>query len=153
MAGNKVYSISTPRYFKIKREFFPYLTIAPYNNVKEKKGDSYGVSRDKGLVDGARTSSKTIKMRFVNTKIEKGRVHEKIYYCDSETRKTRLYIILYHICNYLTYTQCIQYFLTLVLFTFSTCCILRCIVCIVILCVFAVLCVYCFFYFRCRTAG
>ena len=40
------------------------------------------------------------------------------------------------------------------LFTFSACCILRCLVCIVvILCVFPVLCVYCSFYFRCRTAG
>jgi len=40
--------------------------------------------------------------------------------------------------------NCVQYFLTLVLFTFFTCCILRCLVCIaVILCVFAVLCVYC----------
>jgi hypothetical protein len=47
------------------------LTNAPYNNVKENKGDSYGVSRDKGLADGTRTSSKTIKMCFVNTKIEK----------------------------------------------------------------------------------
>jgi len=104
MAGNKVYSISMPRSFKIKREFFPYLTIAPppYNNVKEKKGDSYEVSRDKGLADGAKTSSKTIKMCFVNTKIEKGRVHEKMYYCDPETRKTRMYIIFYHICNCLT---------------------------------------------------
>jgi hypothetical protein len=65
-----------------------------------------------------------------------------------------------------------QYFLTLVLFTFCTCWILRCLVCIVvscqlscvyccsclvctvvILCVFAVLCVYCCLYFRCRTAG
>jgi len=39
----------------------------------------------------------------------------------------------------------IQYFLTLVLFTFSTCCILRCLVCIVVSClvciVVAVLCV------------
>ena len=46
--------------------------------------------------------------------------------------------------------NCIQYFLTVVLFTFCTCCILRCLVCIVvsflvctsiivILCVFAVL--------------
>ena len=35
-----------------------------------------------------------------------------------------------------------QYFLTLVLFTFCTCCILRCLVCVVvILCVFVVLCV------------
>jgi len=33
--------------------------------------------------------------------------------------------------------KCIQYFLTLVLFTFSTCCILRCLVCIVVV----VLCV------------
>jgi len=62
------------------------------------------------------------------------------------------------------------YFLTLVLFTFSTCCILRCLVCIVISClvcnVVVVLCVLlsyyvyllCYvciavFYFRCRTAG
>jgi len=38
---------------------------------------------------------------------------------------------------------CIQYFLTLVLFTFCTCCILRCLVCIVvILSIFAVPCVY-----------
>jgi len=46
--------------------------------------------------------------------------------------------------------NCIQYFLTLVLFTFCTCCILRLLVCIlvsclvcivVILCVFVVLCV------------
>jgi len=58
--------------------------------------------------------------------------------------------------------NCIQYFLTLVLFTFRTCCILRCLVCILvsclvcivlILCIFAVLCVYCCFYFRCRTTG
>ena len=58
--------------------------------------------------------------------------------------------------------NCIQYFLTLVLFTFCICCILRCLVyivvsclvCIVVtLCVFALLCVYCCFYFRCRTAG
>jgi hypothetical protein len=41
VAGNKLYSISMPRSFKIKREFFPYLTIARSNNVKEKKGDSY----------------------------------------------------------------------------------------------------------------
>jgi len=72
----------------------------------------------------------------------------------------------------------IQYILTLVLFTFSTCCILRCLVCIVvrclvcivvrclvrivvsclvcifvILCVFVVICVHCCFKFRCRTAG
>ena len=62
----------------------------------------------------------------------------------------------------------IQHFLTLVLFTFCACCILRSLVrivvsfvycwsslvCIVvILCVFAVLVVYCCFYFRCRTAG
>jgi hypothetical protein len=87
VTGNKVYSISMPRSFKIKREFFPYLTIAPNNNVKEKKGDSYGVSRDKGRVDGARTSSKTIKMCFVNTKIEKGRVHEKMYYCEPGQKK------------------------------------------------------------------
>ena len=57
-----------------------------------------------------------------------------------------------------------DYFLTLVLFTFCTCCILRCLVCIVVsclvcivvsclvcivvvvLCVFAVLCVYCCFF-------
>ena len=54
----------------------------------------------------------------------------------------------------------VQYFLTLVLFTFCTCCILRClvwivvsclvcmvvVVCIVvILCVFVVLCAYCCF--------
>ena len=75
--------------------------------------------------------------------------------------------------NTRNYVQC---FLTLVLFTFCTCCILRCLVCVVvsclvcivvsclvcivvvvrivvILCVFAVLCVYCCFYFRCRTAG
>ena len=63
--------------------------------------------------------------------------------------------------------NCIQYFLTVGLFTFCTRCILSCLVCIVvsclvvscvvcifvILCVFAVLCVYCCFYFRCRTAG
>ena len=51
---------------------------------------------------------------------------------------------------------------SVVLFTFCTCCILRCLVCIVIrhlvcivviLCVFVVLCVYCCFYFRCRAAG
>ena len=59
---------------------------------------------------------------------------------------------------------------TLVLFTFCTCCILRCLVCIVvsclvcivvsclvcivvILCVFVVLRVYCCFYFRCWTTG
>ena len=64
----------------------------------------------------------------------------------------------------------IQYFLTLVLFTFSTCCILRCLMCIVVSClvcivvsclvcivdilyVFVVLCVYYRFYFRCRNAG
>jgi len=62
----------------------------------------------------------------------------------------------------------IQYFLTLVLFTFPTCCILRCLVYIVISClvcivvfvsivvilwVFVALFVYCCFYFRCRTAG
>jgi len=54
-----------------------------------------------------------------------------------------------------------QYFLTLVLFTFCTCRILRCfvyivscLVCIVvILCLFIVQCVYCCSYFRCRTAG
>ena len=53
--------------------------------------------------------------------------------------------------------NCIQYFLTVVLFIFCTCCILRCVVCIVVsclvcidvtLCVFVVLCVYCCFYFR-----
>ena len=66
--------------------------------------------------------------------------------------------------------NCVQYFLTLVLFTFCTRCILRCLVCIVVscvvcivvnclvcivvtLCVFVVLCVYCCFYFSCRTAG
>jgi len=66
--------------------------------------------------------------------------------------------------------KCIQYFLTVVLFTVCTCCIVRCVVCIVvsclvcivvsclvcivvILCVFVVLRVYCCFYFRCRTAG
>jgi len=52
--------------------------------------------------------------------------------------------------------------MVLVLFTFSTCCILRCLVCIVvsclvcivvILCLFVVLCVYCCFYFRCQNAG
>jgi len=56
---------------------------------------------------------------------------------------------------------CIQYLLTVVLFTVCTCCIVRRVVCIVvvscvsvvILCVYAVLCVYCCFYFRCRTAG
>ena len=43
--------------------------------------------------------------------------------------------------------NCIQYFITLVLFTFCTCCILRCLVCtVVILCIFAVLCVYCCFF-------
>jgi len=56
----------------------------------------------------------------------------------------------------------IQYLLILVLFTFFTCCILRCLACIivsclvcivVILCVFVVLCMYCCFCFRCRTAG
>ena len=56
----------------------------------------------------------------------------------------------------------VLFILTLVLFTFCTCCILRSLVCIVvsclvcivvILCVFVVLCVYCCFYFRCRTAG
>ena len=55
-----------------------------------------------------------------------------------------------------------QYFLTLVLFTFSTCCISRrlvcivvsCLVCIVvILCIFDVICVYCCFYFRYRIAS
>ena len=55
--------------------------------------------------------------------------------------------------------NCVQYFVTVVLFTFCTCCILRCLVCIVvsclvcivvvvcivvILCVFAVLCVLLF---------
>jgi len=52
--------------------------------------------------------------------------------------------------------NCIQYFLTVGLFTFCACCILRCLMCIVvsclvcivvILCVFVVLCVYCCFYF------
>jgi len=67
--------------------------------------------------------------------------------------------------NTRNYIQC---FLTLVLFTFCTCCILRWLVCIVvscfvcivvvvcivvILCLFAVLCVYCSFNFRCRTAA
>ena len=65
----------------------------------------------------------------------------------------------------------IQYFLTVVLFTFCTCCLLRCLVCVVVSClvciVVVVLCVYSchlmcicctmcvllFFYFRCRTAG
>jgi len=41
--------------------------------------------------------------------------------------------------------NCIKYFLTLVLFTFSTCCILSCLVCIVVSClvciVVVVLCV------------
>jgi len=67
----------------------------------------------------------------------------------------------YNMCGENT-ENCIQYFLTVVLFTFCTCCILRCLVCIfvsclvcivVFLCVFVVLCVYCSFYFRCRTAG
>ena len=67
--------------------------------------------------------------------------------------------------------NCIRYFLTVVLFTFCTCCILRCLECIVVSClaciVVVVLCVllsscvyllYCvciavFLYFRCRTAG
>jgi len=51
--------------------------------------------------------------------------------------------------------NCIQYFLALVLFTFCTCCILRCLVCIVVvvLCVLLSSYVYCCFYFRCRTAG
>ena len=53
-------------------------------------------------------------------------------------------------------------FLTLVLFTFSTCCVLSCLVCIVavVLCVLLssyVYLLYCVciavFYFRCRTAG
>jgi len=41
--------------------------------------------------------------------------------------------------------NCIQYFLTLVLFTFCTCCILRCIVCIVVSCLvcIAVSCLAC----------
>jgi len=51
--------------------------------------------------------------------------------------------------------NCTQYFLSVVFFTFSTCCILRCLVCIVvsclvcivvILCVLDVLCAYCCFY-------
>ena len=41
--------------------------------------------------------------------------------------------------------NCIQYFLTVVLFTFCTCCILRCVVCVVVSClvciVVVVLCV------------
>ena len=41
--------------------------------------------------------------------------------------------------------NCVQYFLTVVLFTFCTCCILRCLVCIVVSClaciVVVVLCV------------
>ena len=66
--------------------------------------------------------------------------------------------------------NCIQYFLTVVLFTFSTTCILRCLVCIVVSClvwiVVVILCVllssYVYllyyvciavFYFRCRTTG
>ena len=58
--------------------------------------------------------------------------------------------------------NCVQYFLTVVLFTFCTFCILRCFVCIVVsclvcivvvLCVFVVLCVHCCFHFRCRTAA
>ena len=40
--------------------------------------------------------------------------------------------------------NCVQYFLTVVLFTFCTCCILRCLVCIVVscpVCIVVVLCV------------
>jgi len=39
--------------------------------------------------------------------------------------------------------NCIQYFLTLVLFTFFTCCILRCLVCIVLVVLCIVLVVLC----------
>ena len=78
-------------------------------------------------------------------------------------------------CQNHKYLYYIQYFLTLVLFTFCTyyilsavcivvsclVCIVNCLVCtaVVVTCVllssyvFVVLCVYCCFYFRCRTAG
>ena len=66
--------------------------------------------------------------------------------------------------------NCVQYFITVVLFTFCTCCILRHLVCIVVsslaYIVVVVLCVLlssnvyllyyvciAVFYFRCRTAG
>ena len=38
--------------------------------------------------------------------------------------------------------NCIQYFLTVVLFTFCTCCILRCLVCIVVSCIVCIVVVF-----------
>ena len=51
--------------------------------------------------------------------------------------------------------NCIGYFLTALLFTVCTCCVLKClcVFLLVVLCVFTGLCVHCCFYFRCRTAG
>jgi len=43
--------------------------------------------------------------------------------------------------------NCIQYFLTLVLFTFSTCCILRCLVCIVVSCLVCIVVILCVLYY------
>jgi len=39
--------------------------------------------------------------------------------------------------------NCIQYFVTLVLFTVCTCCILRCLVCIVVSCLVCIVVIVC----------